>query len=234
MKDWACFLFLDPQNEIGPSISSSVVPCSFVILVYIVTLVLVFCLCPSSVRVVATFPGTVFISFTIFCAPVCSLIHWFFSLSSFVIPSKCLKNFICAASKRRSSLFFSTQASLPNFSAAHPYRKACRSRGMKVAAPPLDSPCDGPVTYPGYIKTLIKSSKGRSGPTLHMTTRLGLTDKKEFPLNISQNTVSFVAHFYRFLTASKNAASWPTAVFIIYTNYYLLFITSCLRYSIFI
>jgi len=28
-------------------------------LVYIVTLVLVSCLCPSSVRVVATFPGTV-------------------------------------------------------------------------------------------------------------------------------------------------------------------------------
>jgi len=27
-----------------------------------------------------------------FCAPVFPLIHWFFSLSSFVIPSKCLKN----------------------------------------------------------------------------------------------------------------------------------------------
>jgi len=67
-----------------------------------------------------------FISFTMFCAPVFPLIHWFFSLSSFVIPSNCLKNFICAASKRCSSLFFSTQASLPNFSAAlavskHPY-----------------------------------------------------------------------------------------------------------------
>jgi hypothetical protein len=43
-------------------------------------------LCPSSVCVVATFPGS-FISFTIFSAPVFSLIHWFFSLSSFVIPS---------------------------------------------------------------------------------------------------------------------------------------------------
>ena len=32
-----------------------------------------------------------FISFTVFSAPVFSLIHWFFSLSSFVIPSKCLK-----------------------------------------------------------------------------------------------------------------------------------------------
>jgi hypothetical protein len=28
------------------------------------------------------------------------LIRLFFSLSNFVIPSKCLKNFICAASKR--------------------------------------------------------------------------------------------------------------------------------------
>ena len=59
-----------------------------------------------------------FTSFTILCAPVFPLIHWFFSLSNFVIPSKCLKNFICAATKRCSSLFFSTQASLPNFSAA--------------------------------------------------------------------------------------------------------------------
>ena len=60
------------------------------------------------------FSWNCFISFTMFCPPVFCLIHWFFSLSSFVIPSKCLKNFICAASKRCSSLFFSTQASLPN------------------------------------------------------------------------------------------------------------------------
>jgi len=33
-----------------------------------------------------------------------------------------------------------------------------------VAAPPLDSPCDGPVTYPGDTKILVKSSKERSGP----------------------------------------------------------------------
>jgi len=59
-----------------------------------------------------------FISFTMFSAPVFSLIYLLFSLSNFVIPSKCLKNFICVASKRCSSLFFSTQASLPNFSAA--------------------------------------------------------------------------------------------------------------------
>jgi len=32
-----------------------------------------------------------------------------------------------------------------------------------VAAPSQDSPCDGPVTYPGNTKILVKSSKGRSG-----------------------------------------------------------------------
>ena len=53
-----------------------------------------------------------FICFTIFCAPVFPLIHWFFSLSNFVILSKCLKNFICAVSKRCSSLFFIIQASI--------------------------------------------------------------------------------------------------------------------------
>jgi hypothetical protein len=88
-------------------------------LVYIVTLVLVFCLCPSSVRVVCShFSWYCLISFTIFSAPVFSPIHRFFSLSTLVIPSKCLRNFICAASKHCSSLFFSTQTSLPNFSAA--------------------------------------------------------------------------------------------------------------------
>ena len=54
LKGQVCFLFLDPQNEVGPSISSLVVQCSFILLVYIVVLVLVFYLCPSSVRVVAT------------------------------------------------------------------------------------------------------------------------------------------------------------------------------------
>jgi hypothetical protein len=43
---------------------------------------------------------------------------WIFSLSSFVIPSRCLKNFICAACQRIFFLFFSTQASLLNFNAA--------------------------------------------------------------------------------------------------------------------
>ena len=54
-----------------------------------------------------------FISFTMFCAPFIylffCLIHWFFSLSRFVIPSQFLKNFICAASKRCSTdEFFET------------------------------------------------------------------------------------------------------------------------------
>jgi len=71
----------------------------------------ILCMCCSH------FSWYCFISFTIFCAPVFPLIHWFFSLSSFVIPSKCLKNFIYADSKRCSSFFFSTQASLPNFNA---------------------------------------------------------------------------------------------------------------------
>jgi len=39
-----------------------------------------------------------------------------------------------------------------------------------VAAPPLDLPCNGPVTYPGDIKTLRIPSKGTSGPTLNYNT----------------------------------------------------------------
>jgi hypothetical protein len=59
LKGQACFLFLDPQDAVGPSISSSVVLCSFVLFVYIAVLVLVVCLYPFSVHVVASFPGTV-------------------------------------------------------------------------------------------------------------------------------------------------------------------------------
>jgi hypothetical protein len=40
-----------------------------------------------------------------------------------------------------------------------------------VAAPPLDSPRDRPVTYAGDSKTLVKSSKGRSGQSVSKTTR---------------------------------------------------------------
>ena len=68
-----CFLFLDPQDEVGPSISSSFVLCSFVLLVYIVVLVLVVCLCPSSVHVVATFSATVL--FPLLCSVLFYFIH---------------------------------------------------------------------------------------------------------------------------------------------------------------
>ena len=80
-KDQACFLFLDPQDEVGPSISSSVVPCCFVFLVYTVALVLVFSFCPFSVRVVVTFGGIV--SFPLLCYVLLffSLMHRIFYLT---------------------------------------------------------------------------------------------------------------------------------------------------------
>ena len=102
---WSLHLFLGP-------------PLFLRLLVYIVAFVLVFYLCPSSVRVLATFPGTVLFPLLRSVLPFFLLMHWFFSLSSFVIPSKCLKNFIYAASKRFSSFFFSALASLPNFNPA--------------------------------------------------------------------------------------------------------------------
>ena len=46
-----------------------------------------------------------------------------------------------------------------------------------MAAPLLDSHCDRPVTYPEDSKTLVKSLKGGSGPTLNMTAQLGLRTK---------------------------------------------------------
>jgi hypothetical protein len=67
-KVLVCFLFLDPQDEVGPSISSSVVLCFFVLLVYIVMLVLASYLCPSFVHVVIIFVGTKSVnSFTMSC-----------------------------------------------------------------------------------------------------------------------------------------------------------------------
>ena len=94
----SCSLY--PQNEIGPSISSSVVLCVFVLLFYIVVLffinylfsmlycsaclgilfVSILCMCCSH------FSWYCFISFTLNSDSVFSLIQWFFSLSSFVIP----------------------------------------------------------------------------------------------------------------------------------------------------
>jgi uncharacterized Tic20 family protein len=61
-------LFLDPQDEVDPSISSSVVLCFFVCLVYIVVLVLVVCLCPSSVHVVSLFLVLFYFLYCVLCS----------------------------------------------------------------------------------------------------------------------------------------------------------------------
>jgi len=97
-------LFLNPQSGVGPSITPSVVRCSVFLLVCISVSVLAVYLYQSSVRVVATFCGAVLYPLLCSVFPSFSPIHWFFPLSNSVIPSKCLKNFICAASKRCSSL----------------------------------------------------------------------------------------------------------------------------------
>jgi len=76
------FLFLDPKDEVGPSISFSVVLCSFVLLVYIVVLALVVCLCPSPVHVVATLSGTVLFPL------LCSVLPFFAQYIDFYFP-KC-------------------------------------------------------------------------------------------------------------------------------------------------
>jgi len=49
-----------------------------------------------------------------------------------------------------------------------------------VAATPLDSPSDGPVTYPGDTKIIVKSSKGRSGLTLSMTAQNMVKEIKQY------------------------------------------------------
>ena len=71
LKDYVCFLFLDPQDEVGPSCSSSVVLFSLVFLDNIIAYVLAVCLCPSSVCVVATFSGTVLFPL------ICSVLQFF-------------------------------------------------------------------------------------------------------------------------------------------------------------
>ena len=59
-----------------------------------------------------------FISFTLFCAPVFSPNTVILFFIQFCYPQKVSQNFICADSKRCSSLFLNTQASLPNFNDA--------------------------------------------------------------------------------------------------------------------
>ena len=68
-------LFLSPQSEVGPSISSLVFQCSVFLLVCISVPVLEVYFCPSSVGVVATFYGTVL--FPLF---ICSFTYLFIYL----------------------------------------------------------------------------------------------------------------------------------------------------------
>ena len=61
--------------------------------------------------------------------------------------------------------------------ARHGRGTACVWHGHGMLCVNWPSLRDGPVTYPEDTKTLDKSSKGRSGPTFNMITRLGLTNK---------------------------------------------------------
>jgi hypothetical protein len=67
------------------------------------------------------------------------------------------------------------------------------SRGIKVAAPLLDSHCDGPITHPGDIKTLGIPSKGRSEPTLNMTDKARLDGQRTGKLKVTTWDVRGVA-----------------------------------------
>jgi len=51
-----------------------------------------------------------FISYTVFCAPVFSLIHWLFSLSSFVIPNNCLKHFCSTYIDKKMGFIFALKS----------------------------------------------------------------------------------------------------------------------------
>ena len=105
-----------------------------------------------------------FISFTTFCAPVFCLIHWSFLFLVLL--------FQVRVSKISYVLLLNVVplfSSVPSFNSKF---QCCFSCNV-VAAPPLDAPCDGPVTYPGDTKILVKSSKGRSGPTLKFRPMIG-------------------------------------------------------------
>ena len=104
---------LNPHSEICSSIFSSDVLWFFPLLPYTLVLVSVSCLCPFSMGAVATF-----VDIAVFpeqCSALkFSLTDWFLSRPNLFIPNKHLKNFIWASSSLCPSLFFSTQASLPN------------------------------------------------------------------------------------------------------------------------
>ena len=116
LKGQACFLFRDSQEEVRPSIFSWVVLCFFVFWFILQGL---FCQSVCLHPLYILWPLFLVLFSFLQCVLSSSFLHktLILSLSSFVIQSRCLKNFICAASIRYSSLFFSTQASLTIFSA---------------------------------------------------------------------------------------------------------------------
>jgi hypothetical protein len=122
-----------------------------------------------------------------FCAPVFCLIHWSLSLSSFVIPNRCLKNFICAASKRCSSLFFSTQTTLPNLNAALAVikKKKCISLFFFIFFL-FHNSRQFPSLSLYFFLLIIEPSIEFTFITL---------EKIEFIINYSRNASSLVLHF---------------------------------------
>ena len=79
--NWSLHLFLGPSTFLPP-FDLYCKACFGILFVSIL------CTCCSH------FSWYCFISFTIYSAPVFSLTNWFLSLTSFVIPSKCLKIFL--------------------------------------------------------------------------------------------------------------------------------------------
>ena len=71
-----------------------------------------------------------------------------------------------------------------------------------MAAPPVDSPCDGPVTYPGDIKILIKPQKKKRTDTQY--------DKKAKSEGIKQYQEKWLQHVQRMDTnrLSKQALKY--------------------------
>ena len=78
-----------------------------------------------------------------------------------------------------------------------PTEKHAGSRSIKVAAPPLDSPCDGPATYPGDTKILVKSS----------TWSVVLLNKKKIHIHLSQ--VHYVWQVVKTPTIISNNPVFP-------------------------
>jgi len=65
---------------------------------------------------------------------------------------------------------------------AHLNRKACKSTGMKVVAPPLDLPCKKPMTYQGDILNYSGNPPKEE------------TDRHSFPLNTRMSRDPYTSH----------------------------------------